>query len=90
MHAAPESLPNEAQPGNPRVRRFSDLSLHVEMKDRLRVPGALFGQASLARISHSRRPIPDPAITHEVNARVITVRRPMTLKVIKECDPVVR
>jgi len=57
MNALPKPLANKAQPGNPGMGGFGDLSLHVEMKDGFRGSCAPFGQAPPAGIAHARRTI---------------------------------
>ena len=88
MHARPEPLADEAQPGNPGMGGFRHRSLHVEMKHRFCAARALLGQAPPASIAHARRAVAECALADEIDIGVILVGRPMALEIVEERRPV--
>jgi hypothetical protein len=87
MHAGPEPLANEAQPGNPGMGGFRHRSLHVEVIYRFRAASTLLGQPSPAGIAHARCAVAHRAVADEIDVDVF-VGRPMALKIVEEGRPI--
>jgi hypothetical protein len=62
---------------------------NIEVENGLR-PGPYFSDAPPPGVSTSSCTIATKAIAHEINVGVLVIRRPMPLKIVEKCWPIVR
>jgi hypothetical protein len=72
------------------VGRFRHRSLHVKVEDRFGTTSADFRDAPPLCITESRGRIAAVSLTHEIDIRMVIIRRPMALKVLQKRSPIER
>src|SRR5271156_4805152 len=87
VDAFAESLTNEPQPRNSRMRRFCHRAQRAEIEDGLRAAGSFLRDATPTAVPASRGAVALVALEHGFDVDVL-ICRPMALEVVEERRPV--